>query len=281
MKRAICIILTVTLFCGAFAYLCFADQEKPDAVVDFTIRDVELPDGTVKTMLCVKTEVLTKEKNDVAEIDISVDCNSDLFGVFPYWEYDNPVDWDSYYSEFGSLTKLRDGGFSVCVYENFEYYPDRYDRNEPNWFFNKNTCLEYFLIEGSGAFAVTDVCGAVWYRDGRSRPAAVRVRSGIGQVMPGAEPVSEAGQSVIDCAEEPQIITERMLYKLFDVDWGNSDSDDEITARDARTVLRASARLASISGWNFFRCDVDHDRKLTARDARRILRVSAKLESFT
>ena len=280
MKRIVCIILSVTLLCGTTAYLCFAEQKNLDAVVDFTIRDVELPDGTTKTMLCVKTDVLTKEKNDISEIDISVDCDSDLFGVFPYWEYDYPVDWNSYEPDFSSLTRIRDGGFSVCIYESLNCYPDRYDPSNPNYFYNTNTCLEYFVIEGSGEFAITDVCGAVWYRDGESRPAAIRVRSNVGQVMPGAEPVSEAGQTVIDCTENPQAIRERMLYKLIDIDWGNSDSDDKITARDARTVLRASARLETLTGLFFFRCDVDHDRKLTARDARTILRVSAKLDTF-
>ena len=61
---------------------------------------------------------------------------------------------------------------------------------------------------------------------------------------------------------------------------GDVDSDGEITARDARLALRASARLEDLPAERFATVDLDGDGKVTAAEARKILRVSAKLETL-
>ena len=60
---------------------------------------------------------------------------------------------------------------------------------------------------------------------------------------------------------------------------GDADGDGQVTARDARLVLRASARLETLTGQAFANCDLNGDGKLTAAEARLILRFSAKLEA--
>lgn len=61
---------------------------------------------------------------------------------------------------------------------------------------------------------------------------------------------------------------------------GDYSGDGNLSAEDARAVLRASAKLDNPEESNIFIADIDADGKLTASDARRILRVSAKLEKF-
>ena len=61
---------------------------------------------------------------------------------------------------------------------------------------------------------------------------------------------------------------------------GDADGNGEITAADARLVLRISARLdVPLAGFESV-CNVDGDDTVTASDARKILRVSARLDSF-
>ena len=60
---------------------------------------------------------------------------------------------------------------------------------------------------------------------------------------------------------------------------GDADLNGKVLANDARLVLRASARLETLTGQAFKNCDLDGSGKLTAKEARLILRYSAKLES--
>ena len=59
---------------------------------------------------------------------------------------------------------------------------------------------------------------------------------------------------------------------------GDADLDGKVLAKDARLVLRASARLEKLEGQAFINCDLDGSGRLTAREARLILRYSARLE---
>ena len=59
---------------------------------------------------------------------------------------------------------------------------------------------------------------------------------------------------------------------------GDADLDGKVLAKDARLVLRASARLETLTGQAFANCDLDGNGKLLASEARMILRFSAKLE---
>lgn len=61
---------------------------------------------------------------------------------------------------------------------------------------------------------------------------------------------------------------------------GDMDGDAKVTAKDARFVLRLSARLETASDAQKASADADEDGKITAKDARIILRVSARLTSF-
>ena len=61
---------------------------------------------------------------------------------------------------------------------------------------------------------------------------------------------------------------------------GDVNGDGQITAADARLVLRASAKLEVLTENEKLAADVVKDNNITAADARLILRVSAKLDSF-
>lgn len=62
------------------------------------------------------------------------------------------------------------------------------------------------------------------------------------------------------------------------IEKGDINKDGKITAADARTVLRISAKLEEILDENIPVADYNGDEKITAADARAILRKSAKLE---
>ncbi len=60
---------------------------------------------------------------------------------------------------------------------------------------------------------------------------------------------------------------------------GDANGDNKISASDARTVLRISAKLEqSPDEWSHL--DINTDKKLSAADARILLRISAKLDSI-
>ena len=60
---------------------------------------------------------------------------------------------------------------------------------------------------------------------------------------------------------------------------GDINGDGNISAADARLVLRASARLDTLNEWQTLAADVNADGNISASDARRILRVSARLDT--
>ncbi len=61
---------------------------------------------------------------------------------------------------------------------------------------------------------------------------------------------------------------------------GDANGDGNVSAVDARTVLRISVDLEDIATVDISKCDINGDGKLTAADARGILRLSVKLDSF-
>ncbi len=61
---------------------------------------------------------------------------------------------------------------------------------------------------------------------------------------------------------------------------GDLNSDGEITAVDARIVLRASAELDKLNDWQKVIAEIDDSNQITATDARIILRLSADLEKI-
>ncbi len=60
---------------------------------------------------------------------------------------------------------------------------------------------------------------------------------------------------------------------------GDVNHDGQVTAGDARIVLRAAAKLESLNEKDSHIADANHDGQVTASDARIILRAAAKLES--
>lgn len=73
---------------------------------------------------------------------------------------------------------------------------------------------------------------------------------------------------------DPEPTDPQPVYTLGDI-----DNNGKITAADARTALRISAKLETASETQMKAADVNKDGKVTAADARTILRVSAKLEA--
>ena len=66
---------------------------------------------------------------------------------------------------------------------------------------------------------------------------------------------------------------------IFDQMKGDVNSDGQITAVDARLVLRHSASLENLTDSNLVAADVNNDNKVTALDARYILRYSARIDN--
>ena len=279
MKRAICIVLTVTLFCGAFAYLCFAEPFEPDLVVNIGLPAAYVPDGKFENDCFYWVKVNSDRMSRIDQIDLRIVCNRSLFDVYK-WEEENPMGVHPWDPDLIGYMRLSEDGFEACVYRNPNRYPDDYSDSDAQG--ELGTSVDY--IEGrcslaaGGSLDIKRAEGTIWYTDGTWETADVQIRATNAVVA--AEPASQVdGEPLIadyparEPAQPPRRI-ETTPYR------GDADGDLEVTARDARLVLRASAKLERLYYNSFFRCDVDHDRKLTARDARKILRVSAKLESF-
>ena len=61
---------------------------------------------------------------------------------------------------------------------------------------------------------------------------------------------------------------------------GDVDGSGKVNSADARLVLRAAARVESLTGERFTAADVDGNGKIAAADARIILRAAARLEAL-
>ena len=68
---------------------------------------------------------------------------------------------------------------------------------------------------------------------------------------------------------------------IFNYLSGDADSNNILTAADARIILRASAKLENLETEAIAICDVNNDLKITSSDARLILRKAAKLKNET
>ena len=77
------------------------------------------------------------------------------------------------------------------------------------------------------------------------------------------------------CGEKQTRAVEKLEYLV-----GDANSDGQITAADARILLRLSAKLEKLESYNvpFAVLDVNGDGQITASDARKVLRQSAKLD---
>ena len=62
--------------------------------------------------------------------------------------------------------------------------------------------------------------------------------------------------------------------------FGDVDRNGKITASDARTILRVSAKLEGLDADRFVYADVNGDGKIAAADARSVLRMSAQIEDL-
>lgn len=83
---------------------------------------------------------------------------------------------------------------------------------------------------------------------------------------------------IVNCVNYGEVFSaENPYYMLGDVNW-----DKQITAADARKILRCSAKLDS--DWNIYDTvicgDFDNDGKLTAKDARKCLRYAAQVDDY-
>ena len=66
----------------------------------------------------------------------------------------------------------------------------------------------------------------------------------------------------------------------MEIGMGDVDGDGQVTAADARLILRRAAKLIKFTMEQDALADVDNDKKVTAKDARKVLRVAAQLETF-
>lgn len=99
-------------------------------------------------------------------------------------------------------------------------------------------------------------------------------------VDPPTEPVDPPTEPVDPPTEPVDPPTEPVDPPVSAIKPGDVTEDGEITASDARKVLRVSAELDTLEGELFNAGDVSGDGEITASDARKILRVSAELDTF-
>lgn len=71
-----------------------------------------------------------------------------------------------------------------------------------------------------------------------------------------------------------------MLASADSVKLGDINNDGNVTASDARLVLRAAAKIDTLSEEATIIADVNFDTRITASDARMILRAAAKIENL-
>ena len=81
------------------------------------------------------------------------------------------------------------------------------------------------------------------------------------------------GMKIQILGKDNTVINEYKVIVLYDVD-GNG----QIQAADARSALRASVKLETLTGVYLFAADIDSSGKAEAADARKILRKSVGLD---
>ena len=137
------------------------------------------------------------------------------------------------------------------------------------------TCTSSGLTEGKKCSVCNETLVA------QKTIAALGHNPGKWEVVKAAE-IGKEGKEQQKCQVCNAVINERTIPALKADVYTPGDIDDngKITAADARLVLRASAKLETLSENQKLAADVSKDKKITAADARTILRVSAKLESF-
>ena len=91
-----------------------------------------------------------------------------------------------------------------------------------------------------------------------------------------SEEISEEASEEVseDVSDETTTEKEEPTYVYGDV-----NGDGEVTAADARMILRVSAQLDTFNAAQTIAADVVKDGKILANDARRVLRLSAQLIS--
>lgn len=90
-----------------------------------------------------------------------------------------------------------------------------------------------------------------------------------------------AGAAYFYEVDDTQVFIEPVSISLnedFFFMLGDADNNRNISANDARLILRIAAKIETVTDEEMFRrCDVDGDGVITAKDARLVLRASAKL----
>ena len=113
------------------------------------------------------------------------------------------------------------------------------------------------------------------------------VRSGLTGVTANLGPLADGEYSVMITANSPYeqaggVLTGKVTFTTPDFLPGDANLDKEVTADDARLVLRVSVGLETLGKEPaaFLSADVDRDGRITAADARTILRASVGLEQL-
>lgn len=93
---------------------------------------------------------------------------------------------------------------------------------------------------------------------------------------------TKAGDYVVTCYikdKSGNIVKESKKLTVYNLIFGDVNGDTLVTAADARTVLRHSAKLENIEKHALEAADVNKNGEVTSADARLILRYAAKLEN--
>ena len=278
MRRFLCVVFIVVLFCAPMILSTSADTSELDVVITFTLPESAHP-GDPEMGYCDISAVIVNEKiENFSQLDVMTAFDTSIFSVWegePLW--DEP--WDP---DIRADMEYMGDGCRTHFYLNPDRYPNAFVGSVIGKSIGGLSCKGAVIrrkVDANEPLKLGQTFGTLWLTDGSCRPAVIEVRTNFDQIETSFDYSRDNDLYIVRFpAEEPQNKPTRWLDPSFF--WGDADGDTKVTARDARTILRASAQLESLDNVVIYRCDVDHDRRLTARDARKILRVSARLETI-
>lgn len=175
-------------------------------------------------------------------------------------------DKDTYYtdSQFATLNVVCDEGVSITdIYSSDSGYSYRLNSETSlsYWYFGKTGTTTVYLRLSDGQI----ICSDLVVKEKQSSTP---------------ETTTKIPETTTMAPETTTKAPETTTTPALTAKKGDVNKDGKITASDARTVLRISARLETASPEVLLIADVNNSGDISASDARKILRVSAFLESF-
>lgn len=285
MKRFLCSFFCVLIIIASFPVSVFAEKTPVISVESATAyagEQVKL-NLRVENNTGIKAMYIDIDYSDALELDAVYD--KAVFGDKMFAEdiSSKPyrLSWDESLSDGensanGVIAELyfsvKDETPSGEYYVNISYDKEEiYDSDLNNVFFNVKNGKVTVIDEGSfsdDTFVGTFKLYGVY--------AFFAVGTPVGSIGEQNSLLSRFNSDVVR-SSDILILSDKSRYTCICL--GDVNFDGELTASDARTVLRASVGLERLSDDEKAACDIDFSGDITASDARSILRASVSLES--